>query len=62
MTGGVSRTAVNDQAGARAGMAGIFAAILIISLYCFLQSISTITSSYFGLHNYGGSIMSNRTY
>ena len=30
VTGGFSRTAVNDQAGARTGMAGIFAAILII--------------------------------
>ena len=30
VTGGFSRTAVNDQAGARTGMAGIIAAILII--------------------------------
>jgi len=30
VTGGFSRTAVNDQSGARTGMAGIFAAILII--------------------------------
>ena len=35
VTGGFSRTAVNDQAGARTGMAGIVAALLILSTLLF---------------------------
>ena len=38
-TGGFSRTAVNDQAGAKTGMASIFSAILIILTLLFLTPI-----------------------
>ena len=38
VTGGFSRTAVNDQAGARTGMAGIFAVILIVLTLLFFTT------------------------
>jgi len=39
VTGGFSRTAVNDQAGAKTGMATIFAALLMILTLLFLTSL-----------------------
>lgn len=39
VTGGFSRTAVNDQAGARTGMASIFSAVLIILTLLFLTPL-----------------------
>ncbi|HRF41149.1 MAG TPA: SulP family inorganic anion transporter, partial [Saprospiraceae bacterium] len=39
VTGGFSRTAVNDQAGARTGLAGIFSAALVIVTLLFLTPL-----------------------
>ena len=39
VTGGFSRTAVNDQAGARTGLAGIFSAVLVVITLLFLTPL-----------------------
>lgn len=62
VTGGFSRTAVNDQAGAKTGMAAIFSAILIILTLLFLTPLfhylpnailaSVIMVAVFGLIDY----------
>lgn len=62
VTGGFSRTAVNDQAGAKTGMASIFSAILIILTLLFLTPLfyflpkailaSVIMVAVFGLIDY----------
>ena len=39
MTGGLSRTAVNNEAGAKTGMAGVFSACLIILTLLFLTPL-----------------------
>jgi SulP family sulfate permease len=73
-TGGFSRTAVNDQAGAKTGMASIISAVLIILTLLFLTSLfyylpkailaSVIMVAVFGLIDYKEAIhlwKSNRT-
>ncbi len=74
VTGGFSRTAVNDQAGAKTGMASVFSAVLVILTLLFLTPLfyflpkailaSVIMVAVFGLIDYKEALhlwRSNRT-